>query len=103
MNIKPVEYKCVVRLFKVEDADPLMASAKAAGIEIPQQMMEREQQAQVKAEMMAIGGNAFEDFKGLRPETGDTVLVAKYAGLLYEEEGVEYRIINDKDVCAVLS
>ena len=102
MNIQPVEYKCVVQLHKVEDADPLMASAKRAGIEIPMASMDREQQAQVKAELLAVGGNAFEDWNET-PKVGDTVLIAKYAGLIYQDGDIDYRIINDKDIAAVLS
>ena len=101
--ITPVEFKCVVRLQGIEDTDPLLARAKAAGIALPKKEVDREQMAQVKGELVAIGGNAFEDWTGQRPEAGNTVLVAKYAGLTYEEGDVEYRIINDKDIAAILS
>ena len=100
--LKPVEYKCVVKLFDVEDADPSLRRAKEAGIVLAHEYKEREQQAQVKAEMIAIGGNAFEDWKGDLPKVGDTVVIAKFAGLVYQDGEVQYRIINDKDVAAIL-
>ena len=54
-------------------------------------------------QLVAIGGNAFEDWKGDLPQVGDRVVVAKYAGLNYVDDGATYRIINDKDIAAVIS
>ena len=95
--IKPVEYKCVVKLHAVEEV------SKGGIVLSTQGIKAREQQAQVKGELMAIGGNAFEDWKGDIPEVGQTVLIAKYSGLVYPDGDEEYRIINDKDVAAIIS
>jgi co-chaperonin GroES (HSP10) len=101
--LQPVEYKCVIRLMDIEETDEVLASAKRAGIQLVTQEREREQMAQIKAELVAIGGNAFEDWKGQTPAVGDQVIVAKFAGLNYEDDGVMYRIINDKDIAAVIA
>ena len=99
----PVEYKCVVRPHQVEETDELLKRAKSAGIEIVNDNLEREQLAQVKAELIAVGGVAFEGWGDLVPKPGDTVLISKYAGYMNEGlDGEEYRLINDKDIVAIV-
>lgn len=100
--LKPVEYKCVVKLLDLEETDPVLARAVAAGIQLSSPVREREQQAQVRARMVAVGGNAFEDWRGDIPKPGDMVVIAKYSGLIFEDGDNSYRIINDKDVAAIL-
>ena len=100
--LHPVEYKCVVKLYDVEEADPTLAAAKKAGIVLATQYKEREQMAQVKGQLVAAGGNAFEDWQGKKPAPGDTVIIAKHSGLIYRDDEEEYRIINDKDIAAIL-
>jgi chaperonin GroES len=92
--IKPVEYKVLVLPEVVEDKTE-------GGIFIPEQIKEKDQIAQCKATVVAVGGNAFEDWKGRIPHEGDTVYMAKYAGYQVNQEGKVYRLINDKDIAAV--
>lgn len=92
--IEPVEYKVLVLPEVVE-------SKTEGGIYLPEQAKEKNQIAQCKAQVIAIGGNAFEEWKGAIPQVGDTVYIAKYAGYLIDRDGKQYRLINDKDIAAI--
>jgi len=63
----------------------------------------REEMAQSRGEVVAIGPDAYADQETPWCEIGDQVVFAKYAGILYrDEDDVEYRIMNDLDVVAVI-
>ncbi len=96
-EIYPVDYKVLIKLDEVEEIS-------AGGIVLTVgEATEREQMAQVRGTLIAQGGNAFQDWKGTRPEPGMRVMLAKYAGLFCEGyDGEEYRLCNDKDVAAIL-
>lgn len=96
-RIQPVEYKVLIRLDAIEQKT-------AGGIFIPDERKDRDQWAQTEAELMAVGGNAFEDWKDdPKPQPGDRVLVAKYAGERpSKDESNPHRICMDKDICAIL-
>lgn len=94
-GIQPVEYKVLIKPEVVE-------TKTAGGLYLPDQTKDKDQMAQVKGILVAIGGNAFEDWNGA-PQIGDNVYFAKYAGYVVKgEDGEEYRITNDKDICAVI-
>jgi co-chaperonin GroES (HSP10) len=103
-GLTPVEYKCVVRPLEIEETDAVLKGAKSAGIIIPKADEEREQMAQVNAEFIAAGGSAFSDWIGpVHPNQGDIIMVNKYAGYVVKgKDGMDYRIINDKDILAIL-
>lgn len=95
-GINPVEYKCLVLPLKVEEKTQ-------GGILLPSQIQEQDQLAETKATLVAVGGMAFSDWQGVKPEVGRQVMIAKYAGLLCRgKDGEEYRLVNDKDIAAVL-
>lgn len=101
-GIFPTEFKAVVRPVKVEEKTK-------GGIFLPDEHKEREQFAQMEGTLVAVSPHAFSyaDWSGaesLKPRAGDRVLFAKYAGAMFKgNDGSEYRIINDKDISAVLS
>lgn len=96
-EIYPVDYKVLIKL------DPVEEKSSGGIIMSTGQATEREQMAQVRGTLIARGGNAFQDWKGARPEPGMRVMLAKYAGLFCEGyDGEEYRLCNDKDVAAIL-
>lgn len=79
------------------------------GILLPDESKERNQFAQMEGTLIAVSPLAFtyadesEWGKAAKPKAGDTVLYAKYAGAVVKgRDGVEYRIVNDKDVAAIL-
>lgn len=100
-GILPTEFKVLVRAKAVDEKT-------AGGIIIPDQTKERDQHAQVEGVLVAVSPLAFTyaDWpEGAdRPKPGDRVLFAKYAGTnVRGKDGVDYRIVNDKDLSALLA
>jgi len=102
MKIKPLEYRVLVELGESE----VDKRTREAGLVVPEDASERERAAQIKAKVVLVGGNAFEDWKDDRtPQAGDMVLIAKYSGLMIPEElqdGNPQRLLNDKDIAAII-
>ena len=90
----PLEYRCVVKLDAVED--------RKGSVYLPDSQVERNQMATTKATLLAVGGNAFGDWKAPIPKVGDRVIINKYQGM-YQEASMKdlYRLINDKDILAI--
>lgn len=102
-GIQPVEYKILIAPEDIAETDERIKSAKASGILMVDKTTEREAMAQVKGTLIAVGGNAFEDWHGLVPTIGDVVYFAKYAGYVIKgADGKEYRLANDKDCSAIV-
>lgn len=99
-EFRPAEYKVLVLPDKIEEITK-------SGIVIPKDATDKEQMAQVLATIISVGGNAFEDWIE-KPQAGDRVTTAKYAGvsmkgsLLDKSDENEYRIINDKDITGII-
>lgn len=95
-GMQPVEYKILIAPEAIEEVS-------AGGIVLAGKTTEREAMAQVKGTLVAIGGNAFEDWKGDIPQVGDKVWFAKYAGFNVKgSDGKDYRLCNDKDLAAIV-
>jgi len=93
-GLRPVEYKVLILPEEVKEVTK-------GGIYLPEHTKDREEMAQVKGQIVAIGGNAFEDWYD-KPEVGQFVYYGKYAGYTVKgNDGKEYRLINDKDLCAI--
>ena len=102
-GIQPVEYKCLIKPYAIADTDEQMKSAKEAGIVFNEEHEQREQFSQCIALLVAVGGNAFEDWKGKIPVPGDRVTIAKFAGVeVVGVDGRKFRLVNDKDIAGVL-
>ena len=99
-GINPVEYKVLIEPKKVDEKTK-------GGIIIPDESKDREQFAQMEGALVACSPLAFtyDDWKNANPpKPGDRVLFAKFAGAkVTGKDGKEYRIVNDKDIAAVLS
>lgn len=96
-GIKPVEYKVLIKPIEVEEKTE-------GGIILPQQAREREAYAQQQGKLVAVGEIAFTEPDWLdKPKVGETVLFDKFAGgMVIGKDGVEYRLINDKEIGAVI-
>jgi chaperonin GroES len=97
-GIQPVDRRVLVKPETFEEYTE-------GGIYIPDESREREEMGHVKAELVAVGSQAFEDIENpdMRPRAGMMISIARYAGYLIKGiDGVSYRIINDTDVVAVL-
>lgn len=70
----------------------------------PRCVIEKEDMTQIRATVIGIGGNAFDEFSGRIPQPGEKVLIDKYAGSrMTLKDGKEYRIVNGGDIIAVIS
>jgi chaperonin GroES len=102
-GIFPTEYKVLVQPIKVDEKTK-------GGIILPDEHKDREQFAQMQGMLVAVSPLAFtyagkEDWGDAeKPKPGDRVMFAKYAGAACKgKDGADYRIINDKDLSAVLA
>jgi chaperonin GroES len=101
-GIRPTEYKVVISPKQLDERTK-------GGIIIPDATKERDQYAQMEGVIVEVSPLAFtyeprENWgDSVPPKAGDRVLFAKYAGATVKgKDGVEYRIVNDKDIFAVL-
>jgi len=96
-GIQPVEDKLLLL--------PDEPSRVIRGIIKPDRTREQETMAQVRALLVAVGGNCFEDWDEPIPVVGNRVMVMKYAGI-HDIEGVDgriYQICTARDITAILT
>lgn len=94
MNIKPLSDRVVVK--PLEEAE-----VKKGSIIIPDTAKERPMQGEV----MEVGPGKYEDGKKIEMEVrkGDKVLYGKYSGTEVTVEDIEYLIMRESDILAVIS
>lgn len=91
-GIEPLDTKCLVLPDPVEEKT-------SGGIILSDQTKEKEAWKRQKCTLIAKGASAFSDWGNDKPEAGDRIFVAQYAGSKIEaEDGSVYWIINDEDV-----
>ena len=94
MNIKPLSDRVVVKLVEAEEKTKTGIFLTASAQEKPQ-----------IAEVVAIGPGARDEKGELIPmevAIGDKVIAAKYAGTEVKFDGVEYTIVKQGDILAVV-
>lgn len=98
-GLKPVGHRVLVR--------PIVTERKTeSGILLHETFAEREDMAQIEAEVIEVGLSAWADqtVSGVWAKPGDRVVIAKYSGLIHKgKDGLTYRIISDLDVVGVLT
>jgi chaperonin GroES len=98
-GIWPVGHRVLVKPFELEEATESGIIVRTA------QQKDREQLAQMKGIVVAIGTTAYSDQPAAWCKVGDTITFGKFCGLIYKddetEDHEEYRVINDLDVVAV--
>jgi co-chaperonin GroES (HSP10) len=87
--------------------DPIEKTVNGGLIELPAATVLQRELGQIRATVLDIADSAWSDeiAKGgkARCAVGDHILFREYAGVMLDVEGPDkYRIINDKDVYAVL-
>jgi chaperonin GroES len=95
MNLKPLGDRVVVKPVEREEKTK-------SGIVLPDTAKEKPQEGIVEA----IGSGRVLDNGTKLPlelKVGDRILYAKYAGNEFKQEDVEYLIISEKDVLAVVT
>lgn len=94
LQIKPLADRVVVKKLDSEEKT-------LGGIVLPETAKEKPQQG----EILAVGAGKFDE-KGNRQamevKVGDKVLFAKYSGTEVKIEGVEYLILSERDILAIM-
>lgn len=82
---------------------PYQPERQVGKIVIPDNVQGRQAMVDSRAEVLAIGPNAWHDEPTPRCKVGDTVLVTQYAGFMASgADGKLYRLVNDRDIfCAM--
>ncbi len=94
MNIKPLADRVVVKLIEAEEKTKTGIFLTASAQEKPQ-----------VAEVVAVGPGAHTDDGKLIPmdvKVGDKVITSKYSGTEVKVDGVEYTIVKQGDILAVV-
>ena len=95
MNLKPLYDRLVVKPIEAEET-------RAGGIIIPDAAKEKP----TKGEIVAVGEGKFIDATGgtraPKVKVGDKVIYGQYSGSAYKQDGVEYKIIKEDDVLAIV-
>jgi len=100
-GIKPIEFNVLVLQDKIEEKTK-------GGLILADDFRDKEKHAQVRGTIVALSPLAFnEDIYPQameKPKAGDRVAFARHAGaFIVGADGVEYRIVKDKDVVAVIN
>jgi co-chaperonin GroES (HSP10) len=99
-GVIPFEFKVLVK-------QDIMAEKTKGGIIIPEPARDDQQRAVMKGEIVSMSPAAFSyhnwDENTRIPKIGDRVVYARYAGsVIIGKDEVEYRLINDKDIGAII-
>jgi chaperonin GroES len=89
MNIKPLADRVVIKMLEAEETTK-------SGIVLPGTAKEKPQ----IAEVMAAGPGT--DEVKMEVKKGDKVLISKYAGTEVKVDGVEYTIVKQSDILAIV-
>ncbi|MBQ7040190.1 MAG: co-chaperone GroES [Clostridia bacterium] len=93
MNIKPLADRVVIKMIEAEETT-------ASGIVLPGSAKEKPQMA----EIVAVGPGGIVDGKEvtMQVKVGDKVITSKYAGTEVKFDGVEYTILKQNDILAIV-
>lgn len=95
----PVEFFVVVEL-------PPREEKTAGGIILPSMVQDKDKLATQEGTLVAISPLAFNYDNwpdgSRKPAIGDKVLFRRYAGALHERDSRDYRLLNDKDIIAIV-
>ena len=93
MNLKPLGDRVVLKQLEAEEKTK-------SGIVLPNQAKEKPQEAEV----VAVGPGTIVDGKEIKMEVqvGDKVIYSKYAGTEVKVEGLEYIIVKQSDILAIV-
>lgn len=89
INIKPLADRVVI--------EPVAAETQtASGLYIPDSAQEKQQ----KGKVVAVGGGKKDH--DMTVKVGDTVIYGKYAGSELRFDGVDYMIMKEEDILAIV-
>ena len=95
MGVKALGHRLIVKMKRIE-------RKTAGGIIKPDALIDQEKAAETVGEIIDIGPTCWKNVDTGEPwaEVGDTIVFAKYAGIVVidPETGEEYYALNDQDV-----
>ena len=93
MALKPLSNRVVIKFAEAEEKTQSGIILTAAAQEKPQ-----------IAEIVAVGSGKVEDGKvvPMTVKVGDKVIASKYAGTAVKMDGVEYTILSEDDILAIV-
>lgn len=93
MNIKPLADRVVIKMVEAEETTKSGIILAGSAKEKPE-----------VAEIVAVGPGGVVDGKEVKMElkVGDKVLISKYAGTEVKLDGIEYTILRQSDVLAII-
>lgn len=102
--IKPILHRILVKPDNVEDADDVVRSARAAGLEV--QLDKREQAAIEVGTVVDLGSTCYHEFGTTAQDqgifVGSRVTFAKYSGKSVKDGEDRFLVMNDEDVIGVI-
>lgn len=108
--IIPVGHRLLVKPFKQVEVDEVLRNAKEFLKDfqiVKAEGQEKREDASVdKGVVVSIGSTAWKDFGGTPwCQVGDEVIFAKFSGKIITDpdDGEDYAILNDEDICAIIS
>ena len=97
-GLQPVEFKVLIEPDEVDEV-----AGRDKIIIMPDIVRDQRQMTKVQGTLLAVGGNAFEEWLPPIPQVGDKVYFAKYAGLRIKNNDGEIAVLcNDKDIAGIL-
>ena len=93
MNLKPLADRVVVKMVEMEETTKSGIILTASAKEKPQ-----------VAEVLAVGPGATKDgvLVPMTVKIGDKVITSKYSGTEVKLDGVEYVIVSEEDILAIV-
>ena len=93
MTLRPLSNRVVIKFAEAEEKTQSGIILTASAQEKPQ-----------SAEVIAIGPGKVEDGKliSMTVKVGDRVIASKYAGNVVKIDGVEYTILTEDDILAII-
>lgn len=103
--IVPILHRILIKPHSLVEANETYKKMKELGLALPEHNDKRREEKAVElGVVVAIGDTAFDwSSAGTKPQVGDTVSFAKYAGQnIKDTDGTEYQLLNDEDVTAII-
>jgi co-chaperonin GroES (HSP10) len=98
-GLTPLEFFVIVEL-------DVQAEKTAGGVYLPPQAKDADELSTQEGTLVAASPHAFTYAdgwpEGSKPQAGQRVLFKKFAGAMHERGGRKYRILNDKDLVAII-
>jgi len=94
VGIIPLDDRAVLKIHPVDEKT-------TGGIVLPTEHRDQQNRAKLEAEVIALGEFCLSNCT-IRPKIGDIVLITRYAGVIYQVEGEEYRLVAPGDMLGII-